>query len=219
MENINIPIRLLKAALICTAKQDVRRYLTGVAIKDGAVSSTDGNRMFTCEIDVPKEYEIIIPRDALTAFLKQVKKEHLYLHAQVIQVKDEVYKLQVVNLKEGELLFVDQLFKPIDGKFPDVKKVIPNPIKRQECMPHYEWKYLVDFWSFCFVLHIANVKAVRITKLNFTIDFIFYKCINSFSNKYSFLIFWFNLFIVDVIKLFDSIGFTSLIIFAFTKLK
>ena len=59
MENINIPIRLLKAALICTAKQDVRWYLTGVAIKDGAVSATDGHRMFTCEIDVPKDYEII----------------------------------------------------------------------------------------------------------------------------------------------------------------
>ena len=156
MENINIPIRLLKAALICTAKQDVRWYLTGVAIKDGAVSSTDGHRMFTCEIDVPKDYEIIVPRDALTAFLKQVKKEHLDLHAQVIQVKDEVYKLQVVNLKKGELLFVEQLFKPIDGKFPDVKKVIPDPIKRQECMPYYDWKYLVDFQKIAEILGGSN---------------------------------------------------------------
>ena len=156
MENINIPIRLLKAALICTAKQEARWYLTGVAIKDGAVSSTDGHRVFTCEIDVPKEYEIIIPRDALTAFLKQVKKEHLDLHAQVIQVKDEVYKLQVVNLKKGELLFVEQLFKPIDGKFPDVKKVIPDPIKRQECMPYYEWKYLVDFQKIAEILGGSN---------------------------------------------------------------
>ena len=154
--NINIPIRLLKAALICTAKQDVRWYLTGVAIKDGAVSSTDGHRMFTCEIDAPKEYEIIIPRDALTAFLKQVKKEHLDLRAQVIQVKDEVYKLQVVNLKKGELLFVEQLFKPIDSKFPDVKKVIPDPIKRQECMPYYEWKYLVDFQKIAEILGGSN---------------------------------------------------------------
>ena len=156
MENINIPIRLLKAALICTAKQDVRWYLTGVAIKDGAVSATDGHRMFTCEIDVPKDYEIIIPRDALTALLKQVKKEHLDLHAQVIQVKDEVYKLQVVNLKKGELLFVEQLFKPIDSKFPDVKKVIPDPIKRQECMPYYEWKYLVDFQKIAEILGSSN---------------------------------------------------------------
>ena len=156
MENINIPIRLLKAALICTAKQDARWYLTGVAIKDGAVSSTDGHRMFTCEIDAPKEHEIIIPRDALTAFLKQVKKEHLNLHAQLIQVKDEVYKLQVVNLKKGELLFVEQLFKPIDGKFPDVKKVIPDPIKRQECMPYYEWKYLVDFQKIAEILGGSN---------------------------------------------------------------
>ena len=156
MENINIPIRLLKAALICTAKQDVRWYLTGVAVKDGAVSSTDGHRMFTCEIDVPKDYEIIIPRDALTLFLKQVKKEHLDLHAQITQVKDEVYKLQVVNLKKGELLFVEQLFKQIDSKFPDVKKVIPNPIERQECMPYYDWKYLVDFQKIAEILGGCN---------------------------------------------------------------
>lgn len=67
-----VPMQVLDAATYCSAKNDIRFYLCGIAINKGHVVSTDGHRAFACKIDgLNEEIEFIIPTDSVKAFIKK----------------------------------------------------------------------------------------------------------------------------------------------------
>lgn len=140
---IEIPMQLLDAALICTAKNDVRFYLCGIALDDGHIVATDGHRGFACEIkalnkDTP---QIILPAEAVRYFLKKIRP--------VDRSEDCILKVDFKN-KKGELRFVDSVesFSLIDAKYPEWQRIFPNRLVdgvNNDDYPQFNWNYLTDF--------------------------------------------------------------------------
>lgn len=141
---IEVPLLLLKAAVICSAKKDIRFYLEGVAIDQGHVVSTDGHRMFYAEIaNAPKDFpQIIIPREAIEFFSKKsaaIAKKHPEKVIVTIEVDGMQGTLAVHGIKEH--------FRRIDGKFPDWKQVIPSTKGKEYGggTLAFNWAYMSDF--------------------------------------------------------------------------
>ena len=139
----SIPLALLKSAVICAAKNDVRFYLCGVAIDKGHVASTDGHRLFYApleNLDV-KMPQAIIPRDAI---------EFLSKKATGIKDLKKMVDIHIEGL-EGEMVIsgtdLRERFRAIDGKFPEWKRVIPRAdgSEYEGEYPTFNWQYLVDF--------------------------------------------------------------------------
>ena len=143
MIHFHIPLAVLKAAVICAAKGDIRFYLNGVAIDQGNVVSTDGHRLFYVEIDDidPKLPQVIIPREAIE-----------YLSKKATGIKDIEKRVKIsIDGLEGKLTVqgtdITESFRAIDGKFPQWKQIIPKsdrPEYEGE-FPTFNWQYLVDF--------------------------------------------------------------------------
>jgi hypothetical protein len=106
----------LFAALECAAKKDIRYYLQGINIqitKDavGMVYGTDGHILFAGQlpydgaVDVP--LNLIIPTDAVKRLDKKAEFTELEFDGQ--------------NYLLGGARFV-----PVDGRYPDIGRVIPD---------------------------------------------------------------------------------------------
>jgi hypothetical protein len=106
----------LFAALECAAKKDIRYYLQGINIQIkkigvGMVYGTDGHMLFAGQLpydgDYVAELNIIIPTDAVKRLDKKLDFTDLEFDGQ--------------NYLLGGARFV-----PVDGKYPDVARVIPD---------------------------------------------------------------------------------------------
>lgn len=106
----------LFAALECSAKKDLRYYLQGINIQIkkigvGMVYGTDGHILFAGQLpyegDYVAELNIIIPTDAVKRLDKKAEFTELEYDGQ--------------NYMLGGARFV-----PVDGKFPDIGRVIPQ---------------------------------------------------------------------------------------------
>jgi hypothetical protein len=106
----------LFAALECAAKKDIRYYLQGINIQitkpfTGMVYGTDGHILFAGQlpydgaVDVP--LNLIIPTDAVKRLDKKLEFTELEFDGQ--------------NYLLGGARFV-----PVDGRYPDVDRVIPD---------------------------------------------------------------------------------------------
>lgn len=131
---IQILTASLRAACVIAPSKDSRHYLNGVQIivkKGGAVQvrATDGNMAF---VDEAKEksllegVEFVIPLPLATALAK--KKEAA---------------LSFSLLDPGEWRCGEIIFRPVDGKFPDIDRVIP-PLNRGSVpeVPQYDAELL-----------------------------------------------------------------------------
>lgn len=141
--NFEVPLVLLKSALVCAAKNDIRFYLNGVALDQGHIVATDGHRMFYAPFESIKDLpQIIIPREAIEFIAKK---------ASGIGKKDP----EKVNVKihidgcKGTLNVLDctESFTLIDGKFPEWKRIIPKPAmqKYESQTLMFNWQYMADF--------------------------------------------------------------------------
>lgn len=117
----------LSAAIPTMAKKDVRFYLMGALIEcctngDVHIVSTDGCVLFAGLIPAPYvkwsseaqkgPWRMIIPRDALVSALKAKKPT-----------------LDLVAMPDGRYLLGDTLFTPVDGTFPDWRRVsVPRQV-------------------------------------------------------------------------------------------
>jgi len=124
---MQIDIKALKAATQCAATKDIRYYLCGVLVEfthkpdTAIVAATDGHILFaglaTIAQDagsapVPeKGAQIIIPIDVC----KKVKPTHK---------NNPFITLSQIGPQQWQL--GDILFTPIDGKFPDWRRVVPR---------------------------------------------------------------------------------------------
>ena len=134
---IMIQASALKAALISAPTKDVRYYLNGVVIRitdagNVYIMSTDGPRAFIGKltnawIDEPqlKALDIIIPVESVKDALMS-----------------KIDSLSLLSLQDGVYSLGSVIFTPIQGKFPDLGKVIPSALTF--VCANYNAKYLAD---------------------------------------------------------------------------
>lgn len=115
----------LFAALECSAKKDLRYYLQGINIQitkpfTGMVYGTDGHMLFAGQLpyegDYVAELNIIIPTDAVKRLDKKAEFTELEFDGQ--------------NYILGGARFV-----PVDGRYPDIGRVIPDITSSTEQSP------------------------------------------------------------------------------------
>lgn len=142
MFEFSIPAAVLKAALICSAKKDVRFYLQSVAIDKGHVVSTDGNRMFYAKIHGLAENlpSLIIPNHSVEGFFKKAK---------IKNPLDFTIKITMQDGTNGRLWIDDivEPFKAIDAKYPDWTRVTARKeaLMFEGDFPSFNWEYMADF--------------------------------------------------------------------------
>ena len=115
---MKITYKALQAAVLCCAKNDVRKYLEGVNVTGQNISATDGHIMFNYNdsyLNNTDDVNMIIPSEAIINFVKMIGKKIDSTFVELHSLNDG-YVLQHNDVK--------WFFKPLDGKFPDVSRVI-----------------------------------------------------------------------------------------------
>ena len=117
---ISIQASAIRAATIYAAKKDIRYYLQGVHINGAhrdyaTVCGTDGHVLFagraaidTLDGQQAAHWSMIVPLDV-------VKKIDKKAHAVILE-----------SLPDGTYLLDGTRFAPLDGRFPDYRRVIPR---------------------------------------------------------------------------------------------
>jgi hypothetical protein len=119
VKTIEIETAVLKAALFCAAKNDIRYYLNGVFIesKSGNLSivSTTGSTMLVHQIEggySGDDFGFIIPRSVVESVVKTKNK--------VLEIAGESFS------RGSELRCGSTLFPSVDGIFPNWRSVVPD---------------------------------------------------------------------------------------------
>ena len=117
---MNIPSKLLRAAMHCQAKSDIRYYLNGIHIKNNLVEATNGHvavRMTmaeSCEKDVIVNIASTVPAKAVNT---------------VLVIDDEPI---AKHYDKDEKLIAVSPASVIDGEYPEIDEVIPSESKPVE---------------------------------------------------------------------------------------
>jgi hypothetical protein len=108
---MKIQADLLKAAILASAKKDVRYYLNGIMLDGKSICATDGHLLFTAPFICDLEKETIISFDSSI----QAFKGECTIDLEALTVTDgkRIVKIEIV-----------------DGKYPDVSRVIPKDYAR-----------------------------------------------------------------------------------------
>ena len=131
---ITLKTSVLRAALICSAKKDIRYYLQGVCVSinnpDVAmVYGTDGHVLFAgqsvivCHV-APENYgfDVIIPSDTI----KAIDKKSEFIDLETIEGGAKDY-----------YLLGNARFQAIDARYPDISRVVPARDAFSELKPSY----------------------------------------------------------------------------------
>lgn len=106
---------LLESALIFQAKNDIRYYLNGICFKaDGRVCSTDGHRAF-----VGGKHEGDLKDDVILSITKSPTKKYDYAEIDTDTGIVSYHTDTTLRIGVG-------ICEVIDGKFPDIDRVIPK---------------------------------------------------------------------------------------------
>lgn len=132
----------LKAALVIAPKADIRYYLNGVLIErtpngDLHYVSTDGHRLFAgvqyadwrTDKDKPGLLTLIIPRDTVD---------------QAVKGRASIDQIELTHVSGREWKLGNVLFTPIEGTFPDWRRVLPSLEGREERHAMFNWAYIND---------------------------------------------------------------------------
>jgi DNA polymerase III sliding clamp (beta) subunit (PCNA family) len=123
---------LLEGALMFQAKQDVRYYLNGICfMPDGRVAATDGHRAF-----IASKHENKLTNNVIVSVSKSPLKRYLYA---VLDTKTKM----VTYHDEHEIMVGAGICELIDGKFPDIERIIPKQTAPAEQIG-FNAKYLAD---------------------------------------------------------------------------
>lgn len=162
---ITIDHSVIKALLICAAKQDLRYYLKGVLVdaraSDVTLVTTDGHRMLaypvaTDAIEALAPGQYIIPREALEA-VKPCKagRVTLPITIEIVTAPDQPDPERAgVTIKGKTSITVtgatSAVTAPIDGKFPDWRRVLPKTVSGE--LAQYNPEYVSGFGDICKLL-------------------------------------------------------------------
>lgn len=120
---ISLKTSVLRAALMCAAKKDIRYYLQGVCVsinhpEVAMVYGTNGHILFAGQspieiLEAPDSlgFDIIIPSDAIKAMDKKA---------------DCVILETIEGGAKGYYVLGNSRFQAIDARFPDVSRVVPS---------------------------------------------------------------------------------------------
>tara|TARA_R110000868_G_scaffold148578_1_gene370569 strand:+ start:749 stop:1393 length:645 start_codon:yes stop_codon:yes gene_type:complete len=163
---ITIDHSVIKALLICAAKQDVRYYLNGVLVDarangDVILVTTDGHRLLAYPVAVdaiealaPGEY--VIPREALEAVKPCKAGRHvLPITIEIVTAPDQPDPERTgVTIKGKTSITVtgatSTVTPLIDGKFPDWRRVMPKTVSGEPTQ--YNPEYVSGFGDICKLL-------------------------------------------------------------------
>lgn len=152
LKQVSVKYSHLQAALLFAAKIDVRFYLTGVLVKDGMVAATNGHCALICNSDDVSGMEIIIPRIAIESLIKKLGKNPMQDVITISQIDKEFWLMDYKN-------DVFEMFKPIDGKFPDISRVdIAKPSEAPKEFVHWNLDYLHMFMKCAKTLKVLYPK-------------------------------------------------------------
>ncbi|WP_186262232.1 hypothetical protein [Burkholderia gladioli] len=134
MKTIYIDANELKAVRVFAAKEDIRRYLSGVLVQATAretrIVCTDGNILGVFDREHENEgvtfEEFIIPVDAIDTLKPDAK-----LLVRVV-IDGDQYRIQQYD--DRALTFV-----PVEGRFPDYRRVIPVKVSGESAQFNNEW--------------------------------------------------------------------------------
>jgi len=163
---ITIDHSIIKALLICAAKQDIRYYLKGVCVDaraDGTLVlvATDGHRLLAYPVAVdniealaPGEYTI--PREALEA-VKPAKagRVTLPIHIDITTEPDQPDPERVgVTIKGKTSITVtgatSAVTAPIDGQYPNWRRIVPASTSGE--IAQFNADYVSGFGDVCKLL-------------------------------------------------------------------
>jgi len=141
MNKLVLPLALLEAASICSAKKDPRKYLNGVTLIDGHIVASDAERVFYCKHDalIGLEKPLTIPLKAIENLVKKLGRTRSECNVEIL------HECADLTLYVG---LVYETFKPIDSIFPaEWQAMIPqdNGMQYKGASPHFQWKHMVDF--------------------------------------------------------------------------
>jgi DNA polymerase III sliding clamp (beta) subunit (PCNA family) len=124
---------LLKAALLCASQEETRYYLRGVHLSTtGHLVTTDGHRMFVARLNERPAADVIVPYADVQAALKLAGARAV--------------ELEVTGDRIGQIAYT-----PVDGTFPDWRRVVPTgdelPSDKPDDAPgraHFNHGYIGD---------------------------------------------------------------------------
>lgn len=125
MQKVIVTAAHLKALVLLAAQQDVRYYLNGVLVEatpfETRLVATDGHKLglarFAAENEITSDISFILPTSTIDS-LKVAKRDMSALLS--IEINGADCAIVAVNTRIS--------FKPVDGKFPDYRRVIPRTL-------------------------------------------------------------------------------------------
>ncbi len=155
---ITIDHSIIKALLICAAKQDLRYYLKGVLVdarvSDVTLVTTDGHRMLAYPVvadavEAPAPGQYIIPREALEAVKPRKAGRHtLPITIEIVTAPDQPDPERAGVMIKGKTSITvagatSTVTAPIDDKYPDWRRVLPKTVSGEPTQ--YNPEYVGDF--------------------------------------------------------------------------
>ena len=123
---------LLEGALMFQAKQDIRYYLNGICfMPDGRVAATDGHRAM-----IASKHENKLTDNVIVSVSKSPTKRYSYA---LLDTKTKI----ITYHDEHEIMVGAGICSEIDGRFPDIDRVIPKETAPTEQIG-FNAKYLAD---------------------------------------------------------------------------
>lgn len=123
---------LLEGALMFQAQQDVRYYLNGICfMPDGRVAATDGHRAM-----IASKHENKLKDNVIVSVSKSPTKRYAYA---LLDTKTGIATYH----DEHEIMVGAGICSEINGRFPDIDRVIPKETKAAEEIC-FNAGYLVD---------------------------------------------------------------------------
>jgi DNA polymerase-3 subunit beta len=150
MLKIKTNARILRAAARFSTSKDIRYYLNGVSIEATAqqtiVIGTDGHRLAAiAETHSEANHiggdfiNVIIPADSVAMILK-LSGAKRGADDPILISRDDGGAWRLETSRGADLSFV-----PIDGQFPDWRRVFPDGCKADGPMVRIDPKYIADF--------------------------------------------------------------------------
>jgi len=124
-----IPTRLLRAALVCVAKNEVRYYLEGVHITPKYIEATNGHVALRMEHGIKTRKNIIVKFDGSVP--ARAETTQLVFSKESLAIHRDIYG--------GRIGFT--VIRLLDGRFPDVDRVIPTTID-ESMIPAVQGEYM-----------------------------------------------------------------------------
>lgn len=151
---VEIPLKYLKAARLFTAKEDVRFYLKGVALKDGHIAGTNGHYVGAVRCSaLDAAPEIIIPNQPLDFFFKKAAGyRSIELPVTIEWGEDRKGTLSIGSDVEH--------FEGIGGRFPDFLRVVPSNTTPTG-HPQFDWDLFQPFQKAAVALGAKATTAVK----------------------------------------------------------